>query len=259
MSRANGGALSADAVAVLAGCTVHGTTVKLPPGQLARPLYVEVNEVLSRLGGKWKGGKVAAHVFGELDPAPLLDEIRATGEMPKKNPTAFFPTPAHLAKRMVEIAGGAELNEEHVRILEPSAGLGAIAFSVTGLASAAQLDLVEILPKHVRALRELGYEDCRSRIHEADFLTWQPDGYRFDAVLMNPPFAVEDDPLTYIAHIEHAYSMLAPAGFRFRTDKRTEAFRARVLRCGEFEELPDDTFAESGTNVNTVLLTMRAA
>jgi hypothetical protein len=48
------------------------------------------------------------------------------------------------------------------------------------------------------------------------------------------------------------------AGVEFRQDKKTTAFRALVDRSrGSIERLPEGAFKDSGTNVNTVLVTMR--
>jgi hypothetical protein len=45
------------------------------------------------------------------------------------------------------------------------------------------------------------------------------------------------------------------AGVSFRQDKRTTAFRKLVEeRGGMIEPLPEDSFKESGTSVNTVLV-----
>ena len=46
-------------------------TGRITSGQLDRSLYEEVNEVLVRLGGKWKGGRTKAHLF-PYDPRPLV-------------------------------------------------------------------------------------------------------------------------------------------------------------------------------------------
>ena len=48
------------------------------------------------------------------------------------------------------------------------------------------------------------------------------------------------------------------AGVTFRDDRKTRAFRQMVASMGgEFEELPADTFASSGTGVRTVLVMLR--
>ncbi len=89
---------------------------------------------------------------------------------------------------------------------------------------------------------------------------------QFEAILMNPPFAVAGDPLAYITHIEHAVSMLSPWGilvaiappsFTYRSDRRSSAFRAMVETRGGWEALPENAFTASGTEVSTVMLWLR--
>jgi type I restriction-modification system DNA methylase subunit len=81
---------------------------------------------------------------------------------------------------------------------------------------------------------------------------------------MNPPFAKQAD----IRHVMHAMAFLAPqgrlvsvmaSGVTFRTNALTENFRELMkAHNGTIEALPESTFAESGTNVNTVIVTMEA-
>jgi hypothetical protein len=50
------------------------------------------------------------------------------------------------------------------------------------------------------------------------------------------------------------------AGVEFRSDKKTKAFRALVAEhLGDIERLPAGSFKSSGTDVNTVLVTMQRA
>src|SRR5579885_3284456 len=94
--------ISAKALAVLREMECDSDRARITSGQLDRPLYEEVNEVLVRLGGKWKGGRTAAHVFPYYDPRPLLAGVVTTGIRPPKNPTAFFPTPPALVERVCQ-------------------------------------------------------------------------------------------------------------------------------------------------------------
>ncbi|HYF07869.1 MAG TPA: hypothetical protein VD970_09615 [Acetobacteraceae bacterium] len=255
--------ISAEALSVLERSTCRETLVFLPPSpRLDRKLYQEVNEVLSRLGGKWKGEKVQAHVFDE-DPAPLLATVVDTGEMPPKNPLAFFATPAPMVDRMLQIIGGALA---HTRLaLEPSAGEGAILRRLVSFNHLERaVDAVEIDPKRCARLRAAGFA-----VTEADFLAFQPvpPGARYGAVVMNPPFTAPGDPLAYIAHIRHAHSLLAPGGelvsvapngFTTRTDRRCSAFREFVEEHGSWEPCEPGAFKESGTGVACVLVHLRA-
>ena len=161
----------------------------------------------------------------------------------------LFPTPAHVVEQMLDLA---ELDPEH-RVLEPSAGTGVIldalrARGITNLCySEVNIDLV-------KRLREKGYD----RPYHYDFLDWdiertQASNFGFDRILMNPPFSGGDD----IKHILHAGALLRPNG-------RLVAICANGPRQFEklhpyadtWEELPEGTFANQGTNVRTVLLTI---
>lgn len=61
---------------VLSRATVNGNVVVLPPGQLERGLYAEVDKALRNAGGKWKTR--VGHVFS-TDPTPKLAAMLGTG------------------------------------------------------------------------------------------------------------------------------------------------------------------------------------
>jgi methylase of polypeptide subunit release factors len=147
---------------------------------------------------------------------------------------------------MVQLA---DIEPTH-RVLEPSSGTGAILREIKK--TGATVTAIEIN----RDLAEATGARC------ADFLECADLG-RFDRAVMNPPFApVGAD----IDHVQHAFAMLdesgvliavMSAGAKFRNDKKTTVFRALVDECGEIEDLPEDTFVDSGTHVPTVLVTLR--
>ena len=119
---------------------------------------------------------------------------------------------------------------------------------------------VELDPKRVKTLRE---KDPFVTIWETDFL--QFSGGPYEAILMNPPFAVARDKKEYLSHIDHAIDLLAPggqligiapAGLCFNTDRRTTGVRQRIREKGHIEELPRDTFRVAGTSVAMVLVTL---
>ena len=239
---------------VLKRCTVAGDLVKLPNEVLPRKVYEGVNEILEALGGKWSR-KLRCHVF-DYDVTEALAETLATGRVPDKNPTDYFPTPEPVVSRMLELIGDLEPD---AWVLEPSAGTGHI---VRLLPAGVNIDAVELLPKLATKLAEIGND--RLHIHRADFFDWEADR-QYDYVLMNPPFTSDEDPLAYIQHIQKAAYHLAfggrlvavvPAGAMYRSTKRVEAFREWVDECGFLERLPDDAFKVSGTGVQTCLVYM---
>jgi len=95
-----------------------------------------------------------------------------------------------------------------------------------------------------------------------DFLSYRPTRH-YDAILMNPPFSLDDDKMAYVTHIMHAWSLvtpggllvaIAPGGVLFSQDKRVKALSALIDAYGSTEELDDKAFKESGTGVRTVLI-----
>jgi len=242
--------ISSEALSILKSAECSSTQVKLPVAKLERALYLEVNEVLDRLGGKWKGGKTSAHLF-PFDVSEQLQAVVETGLLPPKNPDAFFPTPSWVIDQMIDHAG----DLSNCTVLEPSAGLGAIADRIMKSYPSAKLDMVECNSFRADVLRKKGYE-----VAENDFMSIT-SAITYDCILMNPPFSVATDKTAYISHILHAYDLLveggklvaiAPTSFLSRTDKRHIAFKELV--GGNYQELGKGVFKESGTAVETVLL-----
>lgn len=255
MSKSN--MVDADVMEVLKSAWCEGNKVYLPPAQMERKLYVRTNEVLTRIGGKWKGGKTRAHVF-EDDPAALLAEVLATGIMPLDNPLDFYETPPEVVKRMIDVAG--DLNMKSV--LEPSAGNGAIVWQVIQSFPMANINAIEFDQKRAGKLREKYSE--RIDVYESDFMQYTAENFH-DVILMNPPFTLQGNNLAYIDHIKHAIHLLkeggklvaiAPASLKFRSDKRTTELREHITKHGTIEDLPVGSFGESGTLVSTVLVSM---
>lgn len=170
----------------------------------------------------------------------------------------FFATPYPVAALMTKVSG--LKTGDHV--LEPSAGTGnLLKFAPEGVSGVAieQRDdnfqkLKSTLPKGVTARKG-------DFMREAD--TFAPG--EFDVVLMNPPFErIKGQGWQDMTHVRRAYDLLAPngrlvaivsAGFEFRTDNQTKAFRTWLEETGAtIVELPRDTFKQSGTGVNTRLI-----
>lgn len=238
--------LSPDVLDVLASATTDGNALRLT-GQLDRKLYAAVNKALEAAGGTWNR-KAQAHLFPE--PAgPILDALLAEGKVATAQDEGWFPTPPVVVAQMLTLAG----LEPGMMVLEPSAGDGAIAGPATSYGC--WVDCVELNAKRAAALRAAGF--VRS-VADCDFLTVVPH-HLYDRVMMNPPFARQAD----IRHVTHALGFVKPggrvvavmsAGVEFRQDKTTGQFRKLVAdRGGWFEQLPEDAFKGSGTNIRTVL------
>lgn len=159
------------------------------------------------------------------------------------------PTPADLAARMVELAD----IEPGMRVLEPSAGTGRILEQLP--------EGCEVVAVEINAALGGRLDADRRAVVIGDFLQCTPETLwgSFDRILMNPPFANADD----IKHIRHALRFLKPGGklvaICANGPRQNDQLRPLVEQHGgEWENLPPDTFAESGTAVNTALFTLTA-
>lgn len=235
----------------LSSAETAGSMLKLA-GQLDRAVYARTNKVLEAAGGKWNR-KAGAHVFPG-DAADAMEQILLTGQVTVPQDFGYFPTPAPMVARLLEAAR----IEPNMRVLEPSAGQGAIAYEMAKLA---YVDCVELLPANAEKIQVGGKIVS---LTTGDFLKQFPRT-RFDRVVMNPPFAKQDD----IRHVMHALQFLRKdgllvsimsAGVLYRENQLTRDFRALVAtRGGSIEELPEGAFKPSGTMVRTVLVTIPAA
>ncbi len=236
---------------VLAESEITETSVKLPPEQLERSLYLEVNKVLEGAGGKWDR-KSRSHLFGS-DPRALLGIAVETGQaINKQQLFQAFYTPASLA---LELAECADL-QEGMTMLEPSCGEGNLIAAALSKVPTLKIQGIEIQPDAVAKVRALF---PAIQIRQADFLQVEPEPI-FDRVVMNPPFTKDQD----IQHVSHAWKFVKPGGRLvsvmfpvWQTSKTKACVEFRKLAKGAaVKVIPAGTFKESGTNIPTVRLVL---
>lgn len=228
-----------------------GLLGKLPGAQLERSLYVKVNKALESMGGKWNR-KSGGHVFGK-DPRSEVEDLIENGLIEVER-DGFFETPRAVVDRMLALV---PLRSSSF-ILEPSAGMGAIAKVLKEIGGST----VTIWCVEKNQDRALKLRDWFGDVFCCDFLNWSPRE-RFTNVYMNPPFENLQD----IDHVMHAYDLLDPGGSLvsvmaesafFRSDKKSVIFREWLNGVGGYlEQLPEGSFKESGTGVNTRLIVVR--
>lgn len=138
------------------------------------------------------------------------------------------------------------------RVLEPSAGLGRLLDAVAPYKPAEVVAVEQAAP----LAAEL-YRQARPGVvlKQRDFMTLTPAELgAFDAVIMNPPFHLRAD----VRHIEHAMRFLKPGGVLaalcMDTHHRRDAFQTVA---STWRELPAGTFRASGTNVATIMFSVR--
>jgi hypothetical protein len=232
---------TAEAYAVLeSGLAIDGRKVRLL-GDLEAGVYQEVRAAFVRFGARYKGRRGHnEHFLFAVDPEPVIASMLAHGEA---NPLDFYGTPAGVAEELLDLA---DLDALPIgaRILEPSAGLGALVDAILARMGThivgRTLDVVEhnaSFCEHLRAkYAGLGgrlVEESRERyggvdeayiaaraaeceafavnVIEADFLKYTAD-QPYQLIVMNPPFNADGQDNVYIQHIMHAWGMLADDG-----------------------------------------------
>ena len=132
------------------------------------------------------------------------------------------------------------------------------------LAKGAKVDAIEIDESRCVALRAID----GLNVTRANFLRQEAVPV-YDKVVMNPPFYGTH----WMEHVVHAFDFLAPGGSlvavlpitaELGMTAKHKAFRkwAKDHTSGYgrlFQDLPAESFMESGTRVNTVTITLRAA
>jgi predicted RNA methylase len=233
---------------------IHGTHLTLAGPRMDPRLYSRVNEVLEAVGGRWTKS-VQAHVFpvdADTALAPILESGEVVTLREKRQSSQYFPTPAPVVEHLIDLAAV----KPGMRVLEPSAGSGAIADALR--AAGAQVDCIERDPGYASVLTDGGHT-----VRVADFLAVPPTA-EFDRVVMNPPFTRGID----MQHVEHALRFLKPDGLVVSvmswaiTDhtRRIAKFRALVeAKGGSVEAVPKRAFKKSGTDIDTVLVTIPAS
>ena len=188
------------------------------------------------------------HKIEELENA--INDIIETWEVETLKETIkkfqFYPTPKEVAEYLVELA---ELKNWD-RVLEPSAWQWAIYKEIPNHLYCVGIDLNT---DNYNILRKT-FWDSRWEIIQMDFLDYSMD--TFDKIIANPPFSKSQD----VKHILHMYELLndwwrivsvASTSIKTREWKLYDELRALNP---EFIKLPDWSFKESWTMVNSVIV-----
>lgn len=236
---------------ILQQCTIHGNVVKLPPGTLDRKLYQDVAKALQGIGGKWNK-KSDGFVFPH-DPTEHLAKIQGGVKVNLQKEFQAFYTPKELAE---EIAWHLFMPRTgQVRVLEPSAGRGALVKAVLMVNPDAVIDVYELNPLNRPYLDALPNVTFLAE----DFLAHE-SGAIYDYIIANPPFAGNAD----IDHFCRMYEHLSPGGrmavimskhWQISDGRKEKAFLAWLEQEeAEISDIPPGAFKESGTNVATCLV-----
>lgn len=245
-------------------CRVDGNLIYLPATQLDRNLYLEVANGLQLIGGKWKR-KYSAFEF-QQDPTELLLSLASGEKRNLKKEFQFFATPKSLAAEMVRLA----MPENNTKILEPSAGQGAIIDEILSYCRLKDITAPEVwyceLMDLNRSILERKYKEITDikvsefKVKDNDFLQADNNTF-FDIIIANPPFSKNQD----IDHIRKMYSLLKPGGLMvaiaskhwiYSQNKKENDFRTWLYDTVDASVNPIDAgaFNESGTSIATVMI-----
>jgi predicted RNA methylase len=230
--------------------------------QLDRKVYEETNKIIVMLGGKWNRS-AKAHVFPK-PIAEVLAEALDSGEvLNKKVAQQAFYTPEETAKLFVALVEADCRHKQgpdplcHMRILEPSAGHGALVREL--LDRGARVTAVDNDPEAVEELLKISSD--RLQVLHRDFLDWTPPMIKgcapFAAVVMNPPFTKGQDAkhvmkaLECVAHNGAVYAIM-PGGWEKDTGHHKKLKEMSSYFC--MQELEAGTFKGSGTMVRTEIV-----
>lgn len=239
----------------LALMTIVDGKLQLPKQQLAH--YDDISRLMGKAGGRYVTGRKQFAFDAGIDCADLLRRLVAGETVNFQQEYQFFATPeakAVEAAKEVEKSLGTLRGK---RILEPSAGEGALA----NVARRMGAEVVAIEAWNVNAikLRAQGYN-----VIERDFLSVTPEEIgTFDAVLANPPFTRNQD----IQHVMHMLQFIRPGG-ALSVIMSTSWLEGKTRAHAQFKEflatqnvaitqIEAGAFKESGTPVPTVRLDFR--
>lgn len=207
--------------------------------------------------------KVLASYYGNVLPdaaeaRDCPDDFRPGTAVSKD--LAFYPTPIEAVEHLC-----ADLSlKVGQRVLEPSAGVGAICRKA--LRMGALVDAIEVHPARAEALHGLGHDALS--VQCANFLNVAARPV-YDRVLMNPPF----DGTHWADHVRHAFDFLKPGGelrailpvtAQVGETSKHKKFRAWAKQYAPgrwdralWRDLPAESFKEVGVCINTVVLTLK--
>ena len=198
--------------------------------------------------------RALAEFYGEVLPDAEPEGVKPSASTAVSKDLQFYPTPRAVVDAAMEFARIP--NPEHyrggcydmpvLRVLEPSCGDGRILDVLRERRQDAFG--IEYHPARASAARSKGHA-----VLTANFLE-HPARPEFDTVVMNPPFYGRH----YVKHVQHALRFLKPGGTLVSILPATAHYDHGELK-GEWRDLPVGSFSESGTNVPTGMLRMKAA
>lgn len=228
-----------------------GQCLKL--GVLTDEEYDRLKPIIEHIGGHWRERfgcfvfKKGLNIEEKLEYC-LKNGVQVTDQYRYQEETQFYPTPNKVAKRVVELA---EIKKGQ-SVLEPSAGLGNLLDCID---VPCDILAVEPIVNNVVTLKHKGYPTEMTTFEEIyDSLP------TFNRIIMNPPFSGQRD----VKHVMMAYKKLKRHGvlvaiisenalwYKTQLSKDFKRFLERTHAY--IEEVASNSFEESGTSIETVIV-----
>lgn len=165
---------------VLKQCTFKDNILYLPNVQLSKKTYADVKLWIEEAGGKWTGGKVQGFSF-DFDATRVAGILMEGKRCNLAKDFQFFATPPEVADWLVSLAGDFSPD---CKVLEPSAGTGAIIDAIHRVQPDVVVDCYELMPENKEKLSKLDH----IRLLGDDF-TQAEHPSEYDLIVANPPFS----------------------------------------------------------------------
>ena len=236
---------------ILKRCTFKDNVLYLPQVQLNKKSYATVKQWVEEAGGKWTGGKVQGFTF-DFDATRVASVLMQGKRCNLQQDFQFFATPPEVADWLVSLAGDFSPD---CKVLEPSAGTGAIIDAIHRVQPDVVVDCYELMPENKEKLSRLDH----IRLLGDDF-TQAEHPSEYDLIVANPPFSKNQD----IRHVMQMYHDLKPGGtvaaitsrhWQQASEKACKDFRAFLEEVSaQVYEIEEGAFKKSGTGVGTIAI-----
>lgn len=232
---------------ILMHCTLENNIMKLPQVQFNKKSYAEAKKWIEEAGGSWQGGKVQGFTF-PFNAERVFNILHEGKRCNLQQEFQFFATPPEVADWLVMLAGGVHEDE---KVLEPSAGTGAIIDAIHRSCNDLVVDCFELMPEN----KELLSKKSNINILGDDFTTY--DLGLYDKIIANPPFSKNQD----IRHIKRMYEHLNNGGtvaaimschWKIASEKECADFREWLKDVhAKICDIEEGSFKQSGTGIET--------
>ena len=236
---------------ILKRCIFKDNVLYLPQVQLNKKSYATVKQWVEEAGGKWTGGKVQGFSF-DFDATRVASVLMQGKRCNLQQDFQFFATPPEVADWLVSLAGDFSPD---CKVLEPSAGTGAIIDAIHRVQPDVVVDCYELMPENKEKLSKLDH----IRLLGDDF-TQAEHSSEYDLIVANPPFSKNQD----IRHVMQMYHDLKPGGtvaaitsrhWQQASEKVCKDFRAFLEEVSaQVYEIEEGAFKKSGTGVGTIAI-----